>query len=140
VQVGFWMEYQSPGYADRTFKELVIGNDIDGSLRILQEVNRQVVAIAPGELTSSSTAPQTAASSTEPAITPIGAPVQLGSVYTLAAAPRTAAGVSATLAEEVNDFLGSWLDAWQRQDLQDYFAHYHPQFTSSANASRSVWQ
>src|SRR5690606_31588241 len=23
VQVGFWMEYQSPGYADRTFKELV---------------------------------------------------------------------------------------------------------------------
>lgn len=35
MQVAFWLNYQSPDYADRTYKELVIGNDVDGSLRIL---------------------------------------------------------------------------------------------------------
>src|SRR5690606_24398704 len=33
MQVAFWLNYQSPDYADRTYKELVIGNDVDGSLR-----------------------------------------------------------------------------------------------------------
>lgn len=140
MQVSFWMEYQSPGYADRTFKELVIGNDIDGSLRILQEANRQVLALAPGEISRSPAAPPAVASGSAGATTAIGSPVQLGSVYSQAAAPRTAAGVSTTLAEEVNAFLGTWLDAWQRQDVEDYFAHYHPEFTSSAHASRAAWQ
>ena len=40
--IRFWMDYQSPTYADSTLKEMVIGPDEDGKLRILRENNLEV--------------------------------------------------------------------------------------------------
>ncbi|HHX81739.1 MAG TPA: AAA family ATPase [Pseudomonadaceae bacterium] len=169
VQVNFWMEYQSSSYADRTRKELVIGHDVDGSLRILQEINRQVVAVAPGassraiastpaapaqaigsqvasqaaaSASSVSTSPATQATATRVAATrtEIGAPVTMGSVYSQASQPVSSAGISDAMVEDLRSFLGSWLEAWQRQDLNAYFAHYHPAFNAAMHGSRAAWE
>ena len=170
VQVSFWMEYQNPSYADRTRKELVIGHDVDGSLRILQEINRQVVAVAPGatsrSVASATTAPaQAVGSPAAPASsvsaspsaqapatrmaatriatthTEIGAPVILGSaVDSQASQPTVSAGISDAMVEDLRNFLGSWLEAWQRQDLDAYFAHYHPAYNAAAHGSRTAWE
>jgi type II secretory pathway predicted ATPase ExeA/ketosteroid isomerase-like protein len=43
--VSFWMTYESPIYADRTFKEVLLGPDLDGQWRILQEFNREVSVV-----------------------------------------------------------------------------------------------
>jgi MSHA biogenesis protein MshM len=153
AHVTFWMEYQTNSYADRTFKELVIGHDIDGSLRILQEINRQVVALTPSEVISGTGVASIASSATPAvtspaAITPatvatattIGQPVQLGSVYAFAAAPRGSAGIADTQVVEINTFLGSWLHAWQNKDIDGYLRHYHPDFRSTAHATQTDWR
>jgi type II secretory pathway predicted ATPase ExeA/ketosteroid isomerase-like protein len=84
THVSFWLEYHTASYADRTLKELVISHDLDGSLRILQEINRQVTTLTPTEFLSgpdtstiaaapTATAPQQAAPA-QPTAAPQPAP------------------------------------------------------------------
>lgn len=40
-RVRFWLQYNADGQSSRTLKELVIGHDLDGQLRILQEIDRE---------------------------------------------------------------------------------------------------
>jgi type II secretory pathway predicted ATPase ExeA/ketosteroid isomerase-like protein len=169
THVSFLMEYQTATYADRTLKELVIGHDLDGSLRILQEINRDVTTLAPREfvpgpdisvIASTTPAPATQPAQTAPAVaaaatpapaasgrssgatyTQIGPPVQIGSVFTQAAtATSSSPNITEAQTADISNFLGSWLDSWQHQDIDAYFAHYHPDFKSSLHASRDAWQ
>lgn len=159
THVSFWMEYHTPTYADRTLKELVVGHDVDGSLRILQEINRQVSTLVPSQVlpglntsviastsTPAVTQPVASASTNSNAgsgatSTQIGPAIQLSAGITQPTTPVLAsAGVTAAQTAEINAFLGSWLDAWQQQDIVAYFGHYHPDFKSTAHASRVDWQ
>ncbi len=181
----FWLEYHTATYAVRTLKELVIGHDLDGSMRILQEINRQVTTLTPAEFLSTpattgiaaapvptpatpapaapepaapepaATAAQTAPATSPTAVagttartattsrsrTAIGAPIVVSDAPTMdSAALTTAAAVPAELGNELRDFLGSWLLAWQQQDLAAYFRHYHPEFRASVFATREAWE
>jgi type II secretory pathway predicted ATPase ExeA len=130
--VQFWLNYQSPTYADRTLKELVLGRDTDGQFRILQEINREV----------------TAPTRTFVAVQPAGSN-QTGTRFTAVAAEPIAVGMTAENAvatpnsaqtEEINNFLLQWLTAWQNKDLNGYFRHYHPQYKSASMATVEAWR
>ncbi|HWK55251.1 MAG TPA: hypothetical protein VNR18_12825, partial [Hyphomicrobiales bacterium] len=41
VHVQFWMEYRTAGNAERLLKELYVGRDLDGQVRLLQEFERE---------------------------------------------------------------------------------------------------
>lgn len=148
THVGFTMEYHTPTYADRTRKELVIGHDVDGSLRILQEINRQVTRLMPSQVPGSDQAvavrgeqPAAPAASGVTIRTRIGEPVQVSAIDIQAAQPSAGnAGISAAALADVSAFLAGWLQAWQRQDVDGYFAHYLPGFRTSAFASHEAWR
>lgn len=89
THVSFWLEYHTASYADRTLKELVIGHDLDGSLRILQEINRQVTTLAPTEFLSGPDSSTIAAAPTATAAQP-ASPAQAS------AAPPPAPAATAT--------------------------------------------
>jgi hypothetical protein len=130
--VQFWMNYQSPTYADRTLKELVLGRDTDGQFRILQEINREV------------TTPTRTLVTGQPA-----AGNQAGTRFTAVAAEPIPVGMTAengvtsvgsAQSEEINNFLLEWLTAWQNKDLNGYFRHYHPQYKSASMTSVEAWR
>lgn len=166
THVSFWLEYHTATYADRTLKELVISHDLDGSLRILQEINRQVTTLTPAEFLSgpdtstiAATAPPASATPATAAPQPstpaprptavagsgtrtlVGPPIVHSAAITMDSNAVTApASVSAEQSTELRDFLGSWLNAWQQQNVAAYLRHYHPEFRASAFASRSAWE
>lgn len=150
THVSFWLEYHTATYADRTLKELVIGQDLDGRLRILQEINRQVTTLTPSGLLNSAdtstlaktptaaSGPTAAASATQ---TPVGPPIQHRASITMDSnAVAASASVSPAQASDLRDFLGSWLNAWQQQDVDSYLRHYHPDFHAQSFSSRSAWE
>lgn len=153
THVSFWMEYHTATYADRTFKELVISHDLDGSLRILQEINRQVTTLTPSEFVSGPDTSTIAATTPAPGTpvqraaassatsTLVGAPILHGVAITMdSSAVEAPASVSAEQTAELRDFLSSWLNAWKQQDVAAYIRHYHPDFHTSAFASRAAWE
>jgi ketosteroid isomerase-like protein len=132
--VRFWLNYQSPTYADRTQKELVLGQDVDGKLRILRELNREVEVQTGARLSAASVATNGQPQAAAPAIataTPIGDPIviQPDATVTPAASGR----------DNLNRFVTSWLNAWQHKDLAEYFEHYAPDFKNGP-ATTEAWR
>ncbi|MES2606067.1 MAG: AAA family ATPase [Pseudomonadota bacterium] len=146
TKVRFRLDYQSPTYADRTLKELVVGRDVDGQLRILREQNREVEVQPAGRLAATTptaatpAATQTAAPSTQPApdairvtMTPIGQPIAVQpNVVAVSALPSDR--------DSINQFITSWLNAWQHKDLNGYFNHYVPDFKAPSMSSPNEWR
>ncbi|HTR00494.1 MAG TPA: hypothetical protein VMH83_10910, partial [Candidatus Acidoferrum sp.] len=135
--VSFWLDYQSPSYADRTQKELVLGQDTDGKLRILRELNREVQPLAAGPLPPASTVAGNSQGTAKPAAsvataTRIGEPLMIQ--------PNAAVALPANGHDNLNQFVSSWLNAWQHKDLADYFGHYSPGFKSSLTTSTEAWR
>lgn len=145
TKVRFWLDYQSPTYADRTLKELVVGRDLDGQLRILREQNREVEVQPAGRLaaTTPTSTPGTAqppAPTTQPAVavarvtmTPIGEPIAVQPNVVAVSALRNDR-------DSINQFITSWLNAWQHQDLNGYFSHYVPDFKAPTMTSTNEWR
>ena len=142
--VSFRLDYQSPTYSDRTTKELVLGRDTDGQLRILRELNKVVEVQPPGLLTAA--APTTAA---QPRQTTAAQPRQ-----TAAAGVKIATRIGEPMViqpdaevsglqnnrDNINQFISSWLNSWQHKDLDGYFSHYDPQFKAPLMASTDAWR
>ena len=45
-----------------------------------------------------------------------------------------------SISSEMKNFIGDWLSAWKSQDVEQYFAHYHQQFSSEQHASVNDWR
>lgn len=136
TRVSFWMNYESPNYADRTLKEVLIGPDVDGQWRILQEYNQQTEALAGTAVASTAAAggPQrTQVAPTPPAFSSFTAPVQPPAV-------ATRATFTQDQIDGIARFLAEWLTAWQNQDVDDYFRHYEPGFKPESMASSEAWR
>jgi type II secretory pathway predicted ATPase ExeA len=137
TKVRFWLTYQSPTYADRTFKELVLGRDLDGQTRILLELNRDVEVLPAGRLLAT-TAPQTAPTGQDietgsgPSMTQIGEAIVAQANAQTVPLPNNQ--------DSINQFINSWLNAWQHQDLNGYFSHYVQGFKTSAMATADDWR
>ena len=153
VRVQFWMNYQAPNYGDRTLKELVIGRDVDGQFRILQEYNRQVTGL-PRALTpanqqiaaipaasSAVSIPPSAVSQGGASVTRtvIAAPVTLLGRVPNNSDPSANSGLSPDEIGGINSFVTGWLTAWQNQDIAAYFGHYQSGF-SPAGKTRTQWE
>lgn len=130
----FWLDYQSPTYADRTYKELVIGQDVDGQLRILRELNREVQKqqIAASAVAASSPRATPPASTATVTMTPIGPPLTINQNATMSPLPSGR--------DNINEFISDWLNAWQHKNLDLYFSHYTPDFRMPQMASATEWR
>ena len=144
TRVSFWMTYESPNYADRTLKEVLIGQDLDGQWRILQEYNQQTAPLAGTALAGTALAAAPAAPApqsgqrTQIAANPLPqnafpTPVQPPPVATRAA-------LSQDQIDGIARFLAEWLTAWQNQDVDDYFRHYEPAYKPDFMASTEQWR
>lgn len=138
--VSFWMTYRAPNYADRTLKEVLIGPDVDGQWRILQEFNREVAVLprdafgaAPAQIAAvqqGTTAPAVAGAIVPVAVLPGPSTLSTPSAVT---PPQTdEAGIGS--------FIAQWLNAWQAQDVDSYFSYYHPDFVPASMASMQAWR
>jgi ketosteroid isomerase-like protein len=138
--VSFWMTYRAPNYADRTLKEVLIGPDVDGQWRILQEFNRevavlprdgragapaQIAAVLPGATTQGVAGPRTP-------VAVVPGPSTLSTPRAVTPPQTDEAGIGS--------FIAQWLNAWQAQDVDGYFSHYHPDFKPAAIASVQAWR
>ncbi len=135
--VRFHLNYQSPSYADRTLKELVLGPDVDGQLRILRELNLDVETQPNGRLAataSTTTTPQgqQAASAATATATHVGQPMVIQPNAELPTLPNNR--------NNINQFISRWLNSWQHKDLDGYFSHYVPQFKAPLMASVDAWR
>jgi hypothetical protein len=116
TRVSFWMTYESPNYADRTLKEVLIGPDVDGQWRILQEYNEQTAQVDPATfragiaLNQQAPAPQ--------------APVAQGTA-------RTSIATSQVPPTAFPDVV---------QPPVVYFSHYTPGFKPDFMASAEQWR
>lgn len=147
TKVQFRLDYQSPTYADSTLKELVIGRDLDGQLRILRELNRDVQILPAGQrlalVPAPAATPATAASTTAQASTATSGNTQaqiitrIGEPLMISANPQLA---SLGGRDAINDFIGSWLSAWQHKDIDGYFRHYRTGFVGPAMQSHDAWR
>ncbi len=135
TRVSFWMNYEAPNYADRTLKEVLIGPDVDGQWRILQEYNQQTEALDSGAVAASPS--QAGVQRTQVAQTPatlsLPGPVQAPPVSTRAAFTQDQI-------EGIARFLAEWLTAWQNQDVDGYFRHYEPGFKAESMTSAAQWR
>lgn len=135
TRVSFWMTYESPSYADRTLKEVLIGQDLDGQWRILQEYNQQTTPLG-STIASSSPAtpgPQRTQIATAPGpvtFSPIVQPPQV----------TTRTRLSEDQIDGIARFLAAWLTAWQNQDVDAYFRHYVPAYKPEFMASSEQWR
>ena len=131
--------------------------DHDGRLRILQEINRQVVALeatpvepganatvvagnTPAQPQPATLASAGSTSAGTPTYTEIGPPVTMGPVSNGTQPQVATANVSQQQAVAINQFLIDWLDAWQRKDINAYFNHYEADFKTAAFASHDDWR
>lgn len=153
TKVQFRLDYQSATYADTTVKELVIGRDLDGQLRILRELNREVQTLPANQRLAAVPAATTpAAAAPAPATTPTSGQVasapaataaslqtmtRIGEPLMISANPQLA---SIGGRDAINEFIGSWLSAWQHKDIDGYFRHYRPGFVGPATASHDAWR
>jgi hypothetical protein len=136
TRVRFWMNYESPNYADRTLKEVLIGPDVDGQWRILQEYNQQTEALGGAALASTSAAPGPQRTQIAPNPAPrasFPAPIQPPPV-------TDRATLTAAQIDSIARFLAEWLTAWQNQDVNDYFRHYEPGYKPASMASSEDWR
>ncbi len=137
TKVSFWMSYETPNYADRTLKEVLIGPDLDGQLRILQEYNQQVAPLGSQVASSTPAGASTPAQRTQIATSPAT------SAFTSPVAPppvTARASFTQQQIDEIARFLAEWLTAWQNQDVDDYFRHYEPAYKPDFMASASEWR
>lgn len=146
--VSFRMIYRAPNYADSTLKEVLIGPDVDGQWRILQEFNREVAALPrDGQVPQIATAPAQAPAQASPA-TPVTQPVPLpGNVTPVivqqGASPLAAVrNITPPQPDEagIGNFIARWLDAWQNQDVDGYFSHYDPGYKPASMPSVTAWR
>jgi hypothetical protein len=131
------MNYESPNYADRTLKEVLIGPDLDGQWRILQEYNQQTEALGTATLASTPASPSSGPQRTQVATNP-----PPSSFTTTVQTPPVASRASFTQ-EQIDGiarFLAEWLTAWQNQDVDDYFRHYEPGFKPASMTSSEAWR
>jgi hypothetical protein len=42
--------------------------------------------------------------------------------------------------QQINDFLMQWAQAWQSQDTDLYFTHYHPDYKAAESPTTTAWQ
>jgi hypothetical protein len=139
TKVSFWMNYESPNYADRTLKEVLIGPDVDGRWRILQEYNQETQELGSAAIAAAPNAPAAAAPQ-RTQIAPNPAPI---STFTPPVQPPAVATRAAFTQEQIDGiarFLAEWLTAWQNQDVNDYFRHYEPGFKPDSMASAEEWR
>ena len=54
-------------------------------------------------------------------------------------ADEPAGGGSASLNETLTQVVHAWADAWSRQDVDRYLAHYAPDFRPEKGVSRDTW-
>ncbi|MEY4642756.1 MAG: hypothetical protein RLZZ227_2750 [Pseudomonadota bacterium] len=117
TRVSFWMNYAAPGYADRTKKEVLIGRDLDGQWRILQEYNQQVAEVDPSTFRAG---------------------VALNSQTSQS--PASSASLTQDQIAEIARFLAAWLTDWQNQNVDGYFSHYESDYKSESMASVEEWR
>ncbi|MFT5321847.1 MAG: hypothetical protein ACI934_002005, partial [Pseudohongiellaceae bacterium] len=124
--------YQSPTYADRTVKDLVLSAE-NGTWGIREERNVSVEKIAITN-TASNELPGT--------LGPIqsregesGFQAKIRQVLSLANMTENSAQNS-----PYGAFLNDWLGAWKNQDVEGYFRHYHDDFSPANFDSKSDWR
>ena len=159
TKVSFWMTYETPNYADRTLKEVLIGPDLDGQWRILQEYNQEVAQVDPATfraglaLNQQAPAPQASGSQGPQRTQTSGSQGPQRTRITTSALPLSAfpgtvqppavssrGTFSQDQIDEIARFLAAWLTAWQNQDADDYFRYYMPGYKASSMASAEEWR
>ncbi len=144
TRVSFWMTYESPTYADRTLKEVLIGPDLDGQLRILQEYNQQVAELGAASTgaVASSPAPQAGAGQGPQRTQIANSPLPQSAFPAAVTPPPVVARASFTpqQIDEIARFLAEWLTAWQNQDADEYFRYYEPAYKPDFMASAEQWR
>jgi hypothetical protein len=139
TKVSFWMNYEASNYADRTLKEVLIGPDVDGQWRILQEYNQETEALGSAQIAATPNAPAPAGPQ-RTQVAPNPAPV---SSFTAPVQPPSVASRATFTQDQIDGiarFLAEWLTAWQNQDVNDYFRHYEPGYKPDFMASSEEWR
>jgi len=136
--VRFRLNFQSPTYADRTLKELVLGRDVDGQLRILRELNLDVEVQLGGRLAATTPAAQPAAPQQPSAAASVATATRIGQPMVIK--PDAEVSGLPNNRNNINQFISSWLNSWQHKDLDGYFSHYDPQFKAPFMTSADAWR
>jgi len=136
--VSFRLDYQTTSYADRTTKELVLGRDTDGQLRILRELNKEVELQPPGRFTAATPAAPAQPHQTPAAAAAVKTPTRIGEPMVIQ--PNAEVAGLQNNRDNINQFVSSWLNSWQHKDLDGYFSHYDPQFKAPAMETTDAWR
>ena len=123
--------YQSPGYSDRTVKELVLATE-NGEWKIQDENNISVERIPMPLATDSS---MLTLEPIQPAEGESGFAAKIRQVLSLAGMDQDNSQTT-----PFGSFINEWLGAWKNQDVEGYFRHYHDDFRPANFDSMSDWR
>ncbi|MBI3171024.1 MAG: tetratricopeptide repeat protein, partial [Hydrocarboniphaga effusa] len=110
-------------------RKLSLSNQLDSSAAPVAEVAAAPKAAAPAAAAPVEAAPATSAVAPEPARAATPEPP-----------PAPALTVDADTRAALERAIGTWAEAWAKQDLSAYFAAYADNFTPEAGLSRSAWE